>query len=978
MSLKKRLLTLILILLAASVVAGLLAPLVVSNGLLLWIWWEARAHGLKADVGKIEAPFLRPVTIHNIHITPLQTRDYDLDLSAPRITLDFNFRGRFLSKRTRFIRRIELPDLHGSIRKNHRFNRVPRPFDWKTFHELLPDNIQLTKLNLDVEIADAAFRLVDATVTASEIEAGRIFAREITISSVLLHQTFSGLRGATSWQEDRITFGGLSLAQGLDLESITADFTRLRKSQLRLELNLDAFGGKVRASVIGHARRKQFMWDAAGSASEISLAQISKALGFAEPINGALHASKFTFRGSSEHFFDATASFWTELSGFAWRDRKADTVMFGATLYNHHVQVEQLYVQQQKNQFTLTGDFMLPKETQAWKRSSFQGQISASIDSLGEFAQLFGATPADFSGQLSLNGALSVRNRNLAGELKLQGLGVALRGVPIESLNTKLTFHGSQVILENLEMRHAEDFLIGHGSYNFGPERRYSGRLTGAISDLGAYAPLTPASWQSSKITGGITLDWKGHGSRSANSGTILAAVHGLQTPTRFLRVPLNFIVDGTYSPQNLFFRKFQLSNERIALSAFVTLGNNYVQLQQLQWLVDGKSRVDGSAFVPFSMEKFRQSRDLIGALDEKQKFDVDLLFKDLDWSELSAALGEDLPVSGKLNGNLAAYGTLNSLQLTTKWHFQDFDFQTTGAPRGKNVFDLDLVYGNRIAAIKADALLSGSDTINVRANIPLLLDKKHLRQSWPIATDLPFSATLDFLAVSLEKLPQKIWPLQNSAGIVSGNLSFSSTFSHPEIFGDFQISAGAFDSSPRFPRLSNLSARIAFAGTKASIDALNFSIADLPVSLGGRFDFSEPKNWSLKLSPHAVVGIAISSQDACLRQVEVSRRLGHYEDDQFQLRDLIVRGGLNPASWICTFVEDKPARMSSAPEKFFALRLPQSQPEHEPRIQDTFFFSAPESVSGATVTLIIEDDRGSPTKAKGDASELKPAAQPR
>src|SRR5439155_6087831 len=260
-----------------------------------------------------------------------------------------------------------------------------------------------------------------------------------TISSPLLHQTFSGLRGATSWQENRLTLGSLSLAQGLDLESITADFSRLRRSQLRLELNLDAFGGKVRARLIGHARGKQFMWDAAGSASEISLAQISKALGFAEPINGALHASKFTFRGRSEHFFDATASFWTELSGFAWRDRKVDTVMFGATLYNRHVQVEQLYVQQQKNQLTLTGEFILPKETQAWKRSSFQGRMSASIDSLGEFARLFGATPADFSGQLSLNGALNVRDRNLAGELKLQGLGVALRGVPIESLNTKLT-----------------------------------------------------------------------------------------------------------------------------------------------------------------------------------------------------------------------------------------------------------------------------------------------------------------------------------------------------------------------------------------------------------------------------------------------------------------------------------------------------------------------------------------------------------
>ncbi|MEP6709410.1 MAG: hypothetical protein ABJB32_04695, partial [Verrucomicrobiota bacterium] len=76
--------------------------------------------------------------------------------------------------------------------------------------------------------------------------------------------------------------------------------------------------------------------------------------------------------------------------------------------------------------------------------------------------------------------------------------------------------------------------------------------------------------------------------------------------------------------------------------------------------------------------------------------------------------------------------------------------------------------------------------------------------------------------------------------------------------------------------------------------------------------------------------------------------------------------------------VGNKFARMSSAPEKFFALRLPQSQPEYEPLTQNTFFFSAPESVNGATVTLIIEDNGGSPAKAKGGASKLKPAARPR
>ena len=190
--------------------------------------------------------------------------------------------------------------------------------DWRRWARLLPDNFEINDLNLDVTTATTAVRLRGVLVTASAIESGRFHARQILVISPLLRQTFANLRGATSWESARLTIAGIPLARGLDLEALTIDLSRLRKRRLGIDLHLDTYGGTLRASFQGRAGEK-FSIDLAGSASNISLAQISNAVGFLEPINGSVRASKFTFRGNPSEFLDATGSIWMEATDFAWR-----------------------------------------------------------------------------------------------------------------------------------------------------------------------------------------------------------------------------------------------------------------------------------------------------------------------------------------------------------------------------------------------------------------------------------------------------------------------------------------------------------------------------------------------------------------------------------------------------------------------------------------------------------------------------------
>ena len=103
--------------------------------------------------------------------------------------------------------------------------------------------------------------------------------------------------------------------------------------------------------------------------------------------------------------------------------------------------------------------------------------------------------------------------------------------------------------------------------------------------------------------------------------------------------MPLDVTLVGSYSPQDVFFRTFKLASDRFSLGGFLMLGSNFVELQAFELALDGARRMGGTLFLPFSFERWRASRSLLVALDERQKFDVDLAVDHLDLGQLADAL---------------------------------------------------------------------------------------------------------------------------------------------------------------------------------------------------------------------------------------------------------------------------------------------------------------------------------------------------
>ena len=487
MPFKNRIFLTILVIVIVALAAVLLAPIAVSNGVRLWVWWFARQEGFVATIDGVDAPFLRPIVIRQIHLKSVRNDAVRVDVTVLDARVGLNLKHVFLHLSGRDIRNISVREFHAEVRRTNPNVRALSERGWATLHRLLPETLGIAKLETRVENGPSLILLRNASLSVSETEPGRFTAAELMIASPWVHQSFSQLRGATHWEGNRLTLAGLTLTHGLDLQAATVDLARLGNRRMGLQFDVDAFGGKLRANISHEWHSPHSNWKIAGGAADLSLAQISEALGFADRVNGLLHASNFTFRGNLAEPDRATASLWGELTGLTWRDRTAEALMLGAALYNRKIELQQLYIRQKSNEFTLSGEAALPATSSEWLRPDFRGNISASINQLGEFLALFGANPADFAGKISIQGSMDTHARNFGGDVAIEGASLTFFKHDIDSFSAKVTLKPSELEIERFDLARKNDSLSGEGKIDLSPKHNYSGTLDAWTDDLRDY-----------------------------------------------------------------------------------------------------------------------------------------------------------------------------------------------------------------------------------------------------------------------------------------------------------------------------------------------------------------------------------------------------------------------------------------------------------------------------------------------------------
>ena len=849
--------TLVLIVAAffvAAVLALCLAPLIVANGVRLWAERVARREGLQLQLEKIEAPLLQPVVVRNLRIESSTTAPFLIKCVASRLELDLSLSG-ILTGARRPLHALKIDGLTLDIRQNPAAPSPSQRTAWSVFHNLLADDFNFSGVQLHLGNGVTTVELRDGTLSGSVLESGVFTAGEVTIVSPWLYKTFSNLRGATSWQENRLALGAISLMRGLDLDTITVDLARIGESRIGIEVSFDAFGGKIRARVSSEDRGDKRTWDVAGDGSGISLAQMSDALEWTNRASGSLHASKFTFRGEINDLRNATAALWAEVSGLTWRDRTADTVMIGASLYNREVQIEQLFIRQQNNQLTLSGEFAWPERSSDWMQPAFRGDISASINDLGDFARLFGLSPSDFAGKLAANGSVSAREGKLGGQLSVSGKTLVVFRSPIESLEVKLGLEDSRLAITEIELRQQDDFFRAEGSFALTGDRSYTATAQTSVTDLANYTGFSSSRLM--PVAGSLAAEWKGRGAKGDNSGTWHAHGKNLRVAGDAL-VPFEAELAADYSPESIFFREFHLWNQRADLSAFVTVAKNYFHAQDVRLTLNGRPRLEGNIYLPLSIAKLGRGAGWLAALSPDPFFDVDLTVEATDLSEFATAVRTKPDMSGQVTAKILLSGTPASLQANSEIHLRDFVLE--GSPG--LIADVETRLALGMANFKTNAIARGSDPVKITGTLPLRLEKAD--GDYALSSDGPLSASLNFPAIILAKLPRYLSPGIFTRGILSGNIAIADSVQHPLITGNTNLVDG------QFLRGSTLSAGVTFNGRNATIDFVHLREPQaLDVSAKGEIDFSDLDKARMRVFPTTGIFATPLSAEECVSGIE-------------------------------------------------------------------------------------------------------------
>jgi hypothetical protein len=376
-------------------------------------------------------------------------------------------------------------------------------------------------------------------------------------------------------------------------------------------------------------------------------------------------------------------------------------------------------------------------------------------------------------------------------------------------------------------------------------------------------------------------------------------SAHGLQLPVAPLRMPLDVTLEGSYSPQDIFFRNFQLASERLSLGGFLMLGRNFTELQALQLTIDSKPCASGTIFLPLGVNRWRTSGSWLSAFDDAQKFDIDLAIDHLDLTALASALGEKSALGGVLSGKLAAFGPLRTLQVTTNWRLENFARESP-----PQAIDFSAHYAEKKMDAQATARFGVSEPITIHAWFPLRMEKTRIGNGTILDRDAPFSLSVEYPALFLQTLPNE-WRPGMERGLLSGGIYFSNSLNQPAITGETQLIDTRVKPAPPWPQIEELNAQIRFENTVAIIDPLHCAIGSTSVDLRGQFSVGSG-GFHLSLEPQREE-IEVTSAPTTGGNLSTIRVSGGTSDATGErLRKLSVQGVGWPAAFGVTISSEE------------------------------------------------------------------------
>lgn len=823
-----------------AVAAWLWHPRVLSWGIQKGMAAAVHAAGLRWAEGTVEARAFHPILIHGLELEPDGSLPTASTLRVEKVSITLLSLWRMWEGR--FIREIRLDQASGIL--DFRTGALPyipmkelpvpeQQAISDTIFAFLPENMELRDANLDI-LADGQWYGVHHLNTRfSENSVQDATASSVSIIAGPVNRTFENPHAVTAWKHGTLYVAGLEMEPGVWFNQFTANFVRLGGPGLTFDLS--GFGGTLRVDVDIDVKGTHQDIDAALVVRSLPIGPLPRFLGMDLQADGLIREGRMTFHGDPMAGMDAEMSLRVHADNVQWMERGWDSLTLGMVYVDRKLTLSELVLEQGPNSARLSGDLRIPATGEDFSTSDYSISLSSDIPDLAKLAALFGEWP--LSGRMSLHGSAKGRGPNLDGFLKLEATEIGYYGIPIEAARGNIDFKNGEAQVSELEILSGDDHIRGKGTIQLAAPHTFNGEINASLTNIASYLSRLPTNPLPQIQAGSLNLQWQGDGIPSASSGAYALKLEHVVTP--WTPAGLSAEAGGTYSPENVDFRKIEIDSDTLHLSAQATLAASGVSIRGLRLTAKTKPLLTGEIFAPLNPFALASGAPLETAIDPAGKIYAAVKSTEIDLRELGELFGQNLPIEGKAALQLDAMGTAESPQLQAQLTGKELRALETGVDILPATLELGLSIKEGMAKAEGKYATPGFDPIVLRARAPLSSPGEGIL-GW-INPNAPIEAIAEFPRTELQTFRPFLPKMRKLDGVLSGSVKLTETLSNPKVQGVLELHKGAIEMGLREPPITDLEARLTFDTTTVKIEKFTGAIGAGPFSIEGSARFDGP-----------------------------------------------------------------------------------------------------------------------------------------
>ena len=657
--------------------------------------------GLK--IGSVTGSLWEPITLEQISITtksPAGTVSV-LDISSAQLA--FSWKNVLLKRGVGWFQKLTLDGVNMQVtlpKKSESTGSANSKRERRLKKLPLPVELEAQRMNLVISQGTEFVKLKELQFTLQSLASGPLLAKEIIVHRESWEKRFSQVFGAVALQDEKIIATDVQLEPSLTIDTLSVELPELQKGHLKSEFELKAFAGTFQGELqsTGHEGGR-LSFDATGRFMKISMGQLVRFLSSDETASGVIKEGKFSFHGSPHNLTKATISTRFEAFDFQWRNRKWNSLVVSASLFDRRLQIPEFELKQAKNSLSMNGEMTLPEANQPWWQSDFTCALKAKLDSVTDLSALLGPDIGEAAGQATVEGNVRAQKGSYNGQFIISGNNLSYRSAPLDMLNAAVTLRDKEIEISHAEFAHKDDYLRARGVVTYSGQQRYSGEIKASIADLSLYASILRPPIAPYPFSGSLMLDWSGDGATNNHSGAFRARLKDVRPLVSNTKTPAYSIdadMEATYAPEHLYFNKLMIGEPNNAFSAKVTADPASIHLEQVKVQQGGTTRLEGDALLPLNIWKAWENPARMANWDFTKPCNVTLNFKKLNLHESSAIFGREFPVNGEVQGSVVASGSLSQIDIQGRLSLSQGQLPIS-------------VNGSALKGIEASVLLNGN-----------------------------------------------------------------------------------------------------------------------------------------------------------------------------------------------------------------------------------------------------------------------------